>query len=512
MIRIKDESLIEKYLTDESRIIKGKAEEVILVENENEIIEILKEANFKKIKITVSGAGTGITGSRVPLGGIIISMENFTRVVSKQKNNEELIEVNEGKTYSVIIGNENGEYYVKAPAGIPLKILKKIVEEKGLFYPPDPTETSSFIGGNIATNASGSRTFKYGSTRDYVRRIRIVLPTCEILDIRRGDIVFREGKANINNKTLEIPNIELPKVDKNAAGYYLKKDMDLVDLFIGSEGTLGIITEVELKLIKKPETISSIFAYFDEEINAINFAKILRKESKEGNLKILSIEFFDENSLNFIREKFNKIKEKAKGLIDFEIENNEKHFEKILRILEKIGYIEAYVVPLDEAKEIRYALPEKINNYVRKHNTHKVATDIVVPEDKFDEMYNYYHKIGKESKIEYVLFGHIGNFHLHFNFLPKNKEELEKAKEYSLLLLKKAVSLGGTISGEHGVGKKYYVENGIIKPLLELMYSKEKLLEIAKIKVTLDPNLILNIGNIIPEEYLKEALKLIRHR
>jgi D-lactate dehydrogenase (cytochrome) len=511
---ISSKEKIENYLTDESRIIKGYAEELILVKSEQDVINAIKYAISQRKRITVSGAGTGITGSRVPLDGIILSMEDFTEVYKKPNYNEEFITIEEyGKKYSIIIGkDEKGECYAIASAGIPLKIFKKLVESKNLFYPPDPTETSSFLGGNVATNASGSRTFKYGSTRDYVRRLRIVLPTGNVLDIRRGEHFFNrkrfELKVEDREIILELPDYKMPNVEKNAAGYYIKENMDLIDLFIGSEGTLGVITEIEVKLIKKPNFINAIFVYFDEEIKAVEFAKLIRAKAKSEELPISAIEFFDENSVNFIRDKYSdKIPSNAKAIIDLEIESEsiderDRYFEKLLKHVDEFK-AEAYLLEINEAKEIRHALPQSVNNFIKIHGTRKVATDIAVPEENFFEMYKYYHEIGKASQIKYVLFGHIGNFHLHFNFLPSNKDELEKAERYVVLLWKKGVELGGTISAEHGVGKKYYVENGVKKPLISLMYNEETMLKLIELKKTIDPYLILNIGNIIPEEYFR---------
>jgi len=505
---------IENYLTDESRIIKGYADELILAKSEIDVINAIKYAISQRKRITVSGAGTGITGSRVPLGGIVLSMEDFTEIDKKPNQKEELITIEEdGKKYSIIIGeDEKSEYYAIAPPGIPLKIFKKLVENKNLFYPPDPTESSSFLGGNVATNASGARTFKYGSTRDYVRRLRIVLPTGNVLDIRRGEHFFNKNKIELTVEgldiKLELPNYKMPNVEKNAAGYYIKENMDLIDLFIGSEGTLGVITEIEVKLIKKPNLINAIFVYFDEELKAVEFAKLIRMKAKNGEIPISSIEFFDENSVNFIRNKYSdKIPSNSKAIIDLEIESKtaedrDRHFENLLKYIDEFD-AEAYLLEVDEAKKIRHALPQSVNNFIKIHGTKKVATDIAVPEENFFEMYKYYHEVGKASKIKYVLFGHIGNFHLHFNFLPSNKEELEKAERYVILLWRKGVELGGTISAEHGVGKKYYVENGTKKPLISLMYDKQTILKLAELKKTLDRYLILNIGNIIPEEFFK---------
>lgn len=517
MRRISDPSIIENYLTDESKIIKGNATEVVFPRCEQEISEILREANSKRIHVTVSGAGTGITGSRVPLDGIILSTEELTQVETKPSENEELIQHTEyGKTYTIIIGKDKNEYYAIAPPGIPLIVFKKIVENKNLYYPPDPTETSAFLGGTVATNASGARTFYYGPTRNYVRRLRIVLPNGDVLNVKRGQIFAKDDKFTIiltNGERIEIkiPNYKMPNVEKNSAGYYAKPEMDLIDLFIGSEGTLGVISEIEVKLIEKPKIIIPIFAHFRNEKDAIKFFKELRNLARSKELKVLSIEFFDTHSTEFIKKKYPppKIPEDSRSIIDFELEVSKSEesdiaLEKVMHLLEECNVLNAFVIPEEEAKEIRHALPESVNEFIRSHGTQKVATDIAVPEDKFDIMFEWYHKVGEETGIYYVIFGHIGNNHLHFNFLPANAEELRKAMKSVVLLLRKAVELGGTVTAEHGAGKKYYLDDDKHKPLLELMYGEEGVLQAAKLKHVIDPNHILNIGNIVPKEYLEK--------
>jgi len=520
--RIRDPEIIENYLTDESRIIWGKAEEVVYPKSEAQVAKILREANKRKIHVTISGAGTGITGSRVPPDGIVLSTEKLTQINVENLPSGELIEHSElGKKYFIFIGKDRkaNEFYAIAPPGIPIETFKKIVENKGLYYPPDPTETTAFLGGTVATNASGARTFRYGPTRNYVRRIRIVLPNGDVLNIKRGRFFAENNKftiilTNRSRVNIKLPTYTMPKVEKNAAGYYVKSGMDLIDLFIGSEGTLGMISEIEVRLTKKPGAIIPIFAHFPEEKEAIKFVKKLKNASIFGKLSILSIEFFDKYSTDFIRQKYPppKIPEKSNGIIFFEQEaqNEDELFntlEETMKLLEKSNVLETavFIRPTwqKEAKEIRHALPEGINNFVHSHGTHKVATDIAVPEENLDEMIQYYHKVGNETAIPYVIFGHIGNSHLHFNFLPTNQKELENAVKACTMLLKKAVQLGGTVSGEHGVGKKHFIENGNKKPYLELMYGKRGLMEIARLKHALDPNHILNIGNIVPKQYLQ---------
>jgi D-lactate dehydrogenase (cytochrome) len=503
---------IENYLTDESRLITGKAEKVFFPRTEAHVAKILSDANKRKIRVTISGAGTGITGSRVPQGGIVLATEKMTSVF-EQGSDEGLTEHSDlGVKYALYIRKdaERNEHYAIVPPGIPLETLKKIFEDKNLCYPPDTTEMTALLGGTVATNASGARTFHYGCTRDYVRRLRVE---------NQFDIILTSGKR----VTVELPSYKMPNVKKNAAGYYTKPGMDLIDLFIGSEGTLGVISEVEIKLENQPKNVRPVFAHFSSESDAIKFVKSLRtlsrnKKPDEVGIDALSIEFLDERSIELLKTKYppSKIPVKSKSAIFFEQEiPNEQVFNDLLKscvdLLESCNVLDTMASLgtdwLKEIKDIRHALPESINTIVHSKGVHKVATDIAVPERAFDKMMNYYHEVGKNSGISYAIFGHVGDNHLHFNFIPESKEALATAERACALLLKKAVELEGTITAEHGVGKKAFVENGERKPYLELMYGIKGLKSVAKTKHAFDPNHILNIGNIIPFPYLENLNK-----
>ncbi len=519
--RTKEPNILENYFTDESRVVIGNADEVIFPKNEKDVSEILREADESNIKVTISGAGTGIVGSRVPLGGIVLSTERMIRL-DERLYKDGLVEHEEGNIrYSICIrkDEETNEPYAIAPPGIPLEIFKKIVETVQLYYPPDPTETTALLGATVATNASGARTFVYGATREYVRRLRIVLPNGEVLDVKRGQVhadkksEFVVVSTNGEKLRIKLHSYDMPRVGKNAAGYYLKPGMDIIDLFIGSEGTLGVISEVQVKLVEKPRTVVPVFAHFSHEIDSLSFAKKLRQETRSGKLRVLSIEFFDKHSVEIIKQKYPppKVPQNSNGIIFFEQEiPNEDSLdllEATLEMLENQNALDT-TASLDPdwqtlSKEMRHAVPEEVNTFVRSHGTHKVATDIAVPDEGFDEMMKSYYNVGGEAGMPYVIFGHIGDNHVHFNFLPRNEEELEKALKLCTILLKKAVALGGTVSGEHGVGKKAYVEDDERKPYLELMYGEIGLQSIATIKNAIDPNHTLNIGNIVPIEYLE---------
>src|SRR4029079_3017863 len=233
-----DPGEIESFLSDASHMRDGHAERVVFPENANEVARILRGASESKIPVTVSGAGTGTVGGRLPFGGIVLATDKLDCIKSV---------IHEGAGGRAV-----------AEAGVRLGDLQRFVESQDLFYPPDPTERSCFIGGNVATNASGARTFKYGPTRNYVQRLKLALASGELIDLRRGELhadVSGQIKLPLpSGRVIEaqLPSSRLPRTRKHASGYYVAPEMDLLDLFIGSEGTLGVILEVEVSLRPKP--------------------------------------------------------------------------------------------------------------------------------------------------------------------------------------------------------------------------------------------------------------------
>ena len=288
MIIKTEQDEIQNYLIDASNT-KGFCDAVYIPENVSEMAEIIKAANEKKHSVTISGNGTGLTGARVPKGGIVISTEKFNKI----------IEINEEEKFALV------------EPGVLLSELQDAVNSQGLLYPPDPTERNCFVGGTVATNASGARTFKYGPTRHYVEELEIILPDGDFLYLKRGenfadDLSLTLKTSSGKNINLTLPDYEMPKV-KNASGYFCKSNMDAIDLFIGSEGTLGVITKIKLKLLPLPTNEISCVLFFDSEENALSFLSKARGESyKNRELKKIdaidaaALEYFDENSLKFL--------------------------------------------------------------------------------------------------------------------------------------------------------------------------------------------------------------------
>ena len=477
MICKKDKSQFQSYLTDASNY-KGNAEALYIPESLDELVNLVKDCNKNKTRITLSGNGTGLTGGRVAEEGIVISFEKFDKILELNKND---------KTITV-------------QSGVLLKDLQEFVEKEGFFYPPDPTERNCFIGGNIVTNASGARTFKYGPTRNYVESLKILLSNGKILELDRNSIVNARSRDVLSNY-----NVKIPAASKNASGFYCSENQNLIDLFIGSEGLLGLIVEARLKLLALPNHIFSAIVFFESETNAIDFIEESRNLSKEIDsiLDARGLEFFDERSLTFLSKDYTNIPKQAKAAVWFEQEidqNEDILIENWTKLLEKHNYLSDFVwfafdeKDLEKFKDFRHSISWKVNEYIAQKNFKKVGTDVAVADNFFKEFYFSSKKMVEDSKLDFVSYGHFGNSHLHLNMLPKNEDEYIIAKKLYKSICQNAISINGTISAEHGIGK-------LKREYFEMMYSEEEILQMARIKKHYDPNLILNIGNMIDPKY-----------
>ena len=409
--------------------------------------------------------------------------------------------------------NSEKKFAVVEPAVI-LKDFQDKVREYNLLYPPDPTEGNCYIGGTIATNASGEKTFKYDSTRVYVNKIDVVLADGDLLKLNRGKWIANEYKLNFETESVKGYNIEIPVINmpltKNAAGYYCKKNMDAIDLFIGSEGTLGVVTKAELKLVPYPEKIISCIMFINNEEDGLKFIYAARDKSYQTrknntvDIDALALEFLDEHSLNFIKDDYPQIPASAKAAVWFEQEvsstNEETLLEKWLGLInlhngdEDSAWFASNEKEKKSLEEFRYNIALKVTDYLAQYKVNKLGTDMAVPDERFDEFYHFCINEMIKNKFNYVAYGHFGNSHLHMNLLPRNEEEYERGKIIYRNVYSKAIELGGTVSAEHGIGK-------IKTDYLLEMYGEKIIKEMAKIKKQLDPNLILGYGNIFGEIY-----------
>jgi D-lactate dehydrogenase (cytochrome) len=487
-----DPDSIRSYLEDSSNLKGGHADKVVVPSGIAELSSVLREANAARTPVTVSGGGTGTTGSRIPFGGIVISLEKFNRIVS--------------------VSPENMSATVEA--GVLVEDLKKACESKGLFYTCHPTEGTATVGGTVATNASGARSFRYGPTRRYVRRIKMALADGEIVEVRRGETSVRLSDKSIRlpgGRVIagRIPSYRMPDV-KCAAGYFAKDGMDLVDLFIGQEGTLSVIVEAEVGVVKKPERIFSAFAFFRTEEDAWAFAGEARGLSKRskgdvGAIDALSIEYFGSGALDLLRLKSANVPETARGAIFFEQEavsgGIDRTAEAWLSLIARHNgspdetWAAMNEKEADGLSALRYSIPESVNDIVRRNGYQKLSTDIAVPEARFIEMMKHYRDSIAAGGIHHVVFGHIGECHVHANLLPRSPEEAGRAGEMVLGFVRKGVALGGTVSAEHGIGK-------IKTKYLEEMYGRAGIEEMARLKKAFDPTCILGLDNLFPKELL----------
>lgn len=475
MLTKKDPAFIQSYLEDSSNIKGARAEKVVIPESVEEVSSVLKEANSDKTPVTISGARTGQSGGSIPFGGIVLSTEKLNAVKDIRKF-------------------LSGGRATVEPAVL-IEELKEKSRDKGLFYTYDPTEQTAFVGGTIATNASGARSFRYGPTRKYVKALTLVLADGAVLALKRGEIRAK-GKTfsfEVGRKryTFDLPAYRMP-LAKSSAGYYAEDNMDLVDLFVGQEGTLGVIVGAELLLLDRPGEFFSCFAFFTDEKVAWDFAGDAQK------LKPVSIEYFDRNSLEIMSEKYANVPRGREAAIFFEDEiagSEDVVLERWEKALAGRGVSadNTHVAMSEKARREflnkRHFVPERMNEMAKGSGFPKVSTDLAVPREKSQDMLNFYKKNLKASGLRYFMFGHIGDAHLHVNILPSGKSEYDNAKKMEMAFAKKAVSFGGTVSAEHGIGKRK-------KELLKLLYGDRGVREMRSVKKALDPNLILGRGNI----------------
>lgn len=431
----------------------GQAEKVWVPRTEDEIREILRQASRERIPVTISGAGTGVTGGRVAQGGWVLSLEKFTRM-----------EIAEGQA--------------RVGAGVTLVALGAEAAKSGQFYAPDPTERTASIGGNIATNASGSRSFRYGSTRRHLLSIRVALMDGSIREYRRGEPI-----------DFDVPAIPLPQTTKHSAGYPLQPGMDWVDLFCGSEGTLSVVTEAVVQLLPMPKSLIAGIVFFPENHPAENAV-----DGWRGIEGLRMIEYIDGNSLDIMRPSWPDIPARACEALLIEQEGDD--VDPWIERLETAGAMleESWFATSAEDRErfrrFRHALPELVNAIVRQRGFKKISSDFAVPVQRSSEILAIYRRRLEELfPGQHTLFGHIGDAHVHINVLPVSEDQSRQAGELMADLARQAVELGGTVAAEHGLGKRR-------THFLAIQYVPVYIDAMKLVKRRLDPHWLLGRGTL----------------
>ncbi|MBN1521921.1 MAG: FAD-binding oxidoreductase [Candidatus Aureabacteria bacterium] len=482
MIIKDDKDMILSYLEDNSGLLNGQADMVYIPEDVEECSGLIASLYEKSVPMTFSGAGTGMTGGRIPTEGVILSNELLKRM--------ELIE------------NKDGVQLKTAP-GMRLEEIKDFLNRKGYFFPVNPTEESATVGASASNNSSGSWTYMYGSMRDNITGMELITRSGIKVVMTKENPKFQGDTLFLKEfffQTLERPLYQMPEV-KNAAGYFSKKDMALMDMIIGSEGTLGFISTLTLRVLPLPAKVIECIIFFEKEADAVDFVIQVRSYKKKSNvLRPRALEFFNKDALLFLKEQHSHIPEKAGAAIIFEQEVfdlslEDEMLEQLLfmadnsKALSDDTWMADTPERLENLRLFRHSLPSLVNEKFKRKEFFKLSTDSSVPNEHLSSLLTYYNAEIRRSGLPSVIFGHIGNNHFHVNLLAK-EDELEKARALYKSFMEKAVSLGGTISAEHGIGK-------LKKKYLPILYGNQGIEEMKKVKRYFDPKNLFNKGNLI---------------
>lgn len=443
-----DTEILQEYSHDETEDLSFTPEVVIKPKTVEEVSKILSFCNSNHICVTPSGARTGLSGGALPIyGGVLLSMELFNKILEIDEKNHQ----------------------VTTEPGVITQVLQDTVKEKGLFYPPDPASKGScFIGGNISENSGGPKAVKYGVTKDYVLNLQVILTD--------GSIIWTGAN-----------------VLKNATGY------NLTQLIVGSEGTLGIVTKIVLKLLPHPtQDLLMLVPFFDATKACEAVAAIF-----QAGITPSGLEFMERDALLLAKKSVGdstiEVKEnhQAHLIIEvdgFDIEHLMGECEKIMGVLEKFETDEILFAESQAQKDALWQLRRKVGEAVKTHSIYK-EEDTVVPRFELPNLLKEVKRIGKKYGFESICYGHAGDGNLHVNILKGNLSDEKWDNELNLAireLFEKVVALGGTISGEHGIGlvQKNYMDIAFPEVAINLMKN---------IKNVFDPNNILNPGKLFPE-------------
>jgi D-lactate dehydrogenase (cytochrome) len=481
------------YLRDESRT-SGKAETISFPKNEAEIQAIVKSLINKKTPITIQGSRTGITGGAVPVQGHILNLSKMTRTMGLEmdENNHFSIRVQPGISL-LELGQQiyTRHFDIDGWDKNSLDVLEAITKTDRLFWPPDPSEDSASIGGIAANNSRGICAHHYGSARNHIKGIQVVDTRGEIHSITRQD------------------------------------QSDLMDLYLGSEGMLGVITELTLSLQPLPREIWGIVFFFGAQSQALDFIQAIKenkkdqipeKKNQKKESNIVAIEFMDQITLECIRE-FKQTSSQLKELpgwntsltsaVYLEIHGNDA--EEIEEL--SLGLLETAVQwgndpdntwafcgqdEIDRLRLFRHAAPESINHFLDKARQKdfritKLGTDMGLENTSLSELIEMYHKGLKVHGLKAAIFGHAGDGHLHVNILPKDYQQFEKGKILIKDWAKIIHTKGGSVVTEHGIGK-------IKKDLFQSIPLPQQQKIISSVKQKLDPNGLWNPGNMVDSQ------------
>ena len=480
----RDLDVVQSFLSDAAHVPGGTADGVVFPESVEEIAAVVASAAH----ILPVGAQSSLTGGATPRGDLVLSTRRMT-----------------------YIGEPEGES-VRVGAGVPLAELHRFLGARNLYYPPAPTYDGAFVGGTIATNAAGPATFRYGVTRDWVQEITVVLADGSILDIRRGDVrasddgVFEIETAQRGVVLVPMPTYTVPThLPKLSAGYFTAPHCDLIDLFIGSEGTLGVVAQATLRVKRRPLRLVAL-ATCESEAQAIRLSADLAHSA----LQVAAIEYLDANSLQlldeatFARAGLRRPAPRATMILvqvetEGDLDTPLAQFELIVE-RNRLAIDPVIALPDEERTaarlfELREAVPAAVNARVGAAKAHinegiqKTAGDFIVPAASIDRALALYRDAFERRGLQYAIWGHISDGNLHPNLLPRSLEDVEQGRDALREMAHGVMSLGGAPLAEHGVGR-----NPLKQMFLRELYGDSGIEQMRVVKRALDPDGTLAAG------------------
>ena len=514
-----DAETISAVLEDAAHYPGGHAAGVARPATEADVAALIAGAS----RVLPIGAQSSLTGGATPMGDLVLDLQRFDRIVA--------------------IGADE----VVVQPGAPIGTLQAALARDGRFYPPAPTFDGACAGGVVATNAAGAATFKYGTTRDWVRRLTVVLATGDVLDLTRGETTAHpDGWFEVvtGAKTIRVPapSYRMPDVPKCSAGYFAAPGMDLVDLFIGSEGTLGVVTEVTFAVVAPAPRVAMVWITLSSERAATDLTRRLRTAAHDARrhgaargVDVASIEHLDARSLEIVREdgaarrhQVAAARRRAGGPAGAGRaagrrpvvrrrglpRDRERARRRCARYAGSCGcagcspaqgVLERAEIALPGDRRqahltaVREAVPEGVNRRVgeakRRQRTaiEKTAADMIVPFARFDESLGLFHRAFDSRGLDYAVWGHISDGNVHPNVIPATMEDVVRGGRPSCECGRAIVSLGGCPLAEHGVGR-----NPVKQALLRQLYGAEGIAEMRAVKAALDPEGKLAPGVLFP--------------
>lgn len=503
--KIQDPESIYPFLSDEARFPGGSSPEMIEFAGTAGLAEIASVVQrYKQYgqSMLVAATQSSLTGAATPTGDVILNLSRLDKIDITQAESS---------------------YYATVQPGVTIEALQQKLAKQGLFLPSAPTYTEATVIGALSTNAAGARSYKYGSTRNFVEGLKVVLPSGELIDIQRDQYTAHPSNAEFPNgffelktaagesRTVAVPNYTMPDVPKISAGYFAKPGMDLVDLFVGSEGTLGVIAEATVKALPEPATYMAMVSCSNDK-QALDLLTELRTHDINKRLSlqpggISAVEYMGSKAVELVK-KYGSIKppENSAALLFAQVEGTEEDLLAFADICQKHGVDEDNVFPampqdrLEKASFIvmREAAPITVNEQIARFKQKdpaitKVGADPCVNPEDIGTMIDIYSEEFAANGIDFVTWGH-GEGNLHFNTLPTTADEVERAKQVILSAGKRIITeLRGTGTAEHGVGK-----NIIKQQLLIALYGEQGVDQMRAVKQAFDPTGVMAPGNIFP--------------